>query len=460
MSYFAKLQQDVVTSTLNSSDANILAGATWTGAAEDTLGVAGLQLNIYADQNIEVTISQSMNGTDFYINDVFTYYSSVGGESWTTQATAAYVLVSAKNLNAATATTAFHMQLCLCPIVEALPRALDLDNRSLKTCVETIHSVFGPDAVVSPHGAQKTATSTRLAGASFNGSTLDGSFWATTSVAGGTATLGTPPTGQLTLATNGTANGSVIVNSQRVARYTTAHANYFRGIINTPAITGANVRRWGAFDANDGYFFQYDGTTLRVVARKNAADVPVASGAFNGNTGLTYVIGVTATLYEIYWTNTNAYFFVDGNLIHTINGSLTPSVATPHLKIGLECTNTTGNTNNNKLEVRVASINRIGNLLTQPISQRISSNTTTNLKYGPGNLHSVVFGKIGTGGNTMTIYDGNGGAGTILHVSTMTKGVQASDIPVHVDFKGLPFYTGLSIVTATGTAGDFTVIYE
>jgi hypothetical protein len=71
-----------------------------------------------------------------------------------------------------------------------------------------------------------------------------------------------------------------------------------------------------------------------------------------------------------------------------------------------------------------------------------------------------VFGKIGTGGNTLTVYDGNGGTGTIIHVSTMTKSTQASDIPVHVDFKGLPFYTGLSIVTATGTAGDFTVIYE
>jgi hypothetical protein len=460
MSYFAKLQQNVVTSTLNSHDANILAGATWTGTAEDTLGVAGLQLNIYADQNIEVTVSQSMNGTDFYINDVFTYYAAGGGDSWTTQATAAYVLVSAKNLNAATATTAFHMQLCLCPIVEALPRALDTDNRALRVSVEAIDGLFNTEAMVSPANALKTAVTTRLAGAVFSGSTLDGSFWATTPVAGGTATLGTPPTGQLTLETNGTANGSVIVNSQRTARYVSAATNYFRAIINTPAITGANVRRWGAFDVNDGYFFEYNGTTLKVVARKNAADVPVSSGAFNGPTGLAYVIDATATTYEIYWTNIKAYFLISGKLLHTITGSLTPSVATPHLKIGLECTNTTGNTNNNLLECRVASINRLGALLTQPLSQRISSNTTTNLKYGPGNLHSIIFGKIGTGGNTMTVYDGNGGAGTVLHVSTMTKGTQASDIPVHVDFKGLPFYAGLSIVTTTGTAGDFTVVYE
>lgn len=460
MSYFSALAQNVVTSTLNSSDANILAGATWNGTAESSLNVAGLQINVYADQNILVTVAQSMNGIDFYIADTFTYYYANGGESWTTQATAAYVKVSATNLNAVTATTAFHIQLNLCPIVEALPRALDKDNRALKVCIEAIDSVFDLEAIVSPTNALKTASSVRLAGSTFTGSTLDGSFWATTSAAGGTATLDTPPTGQITLKTNGTANGSVIVNSQRVARYTGANANYFRGVLNTPAITGANIRRWGAFDASDGYFFEYDGATLRVVARKNTTDVPVASGSFNGQLGNTYVIGTGATTYEIYWTNSKAYFLIGGKLIHTITGSLTPSVGTPHLKIGLQCTNTTGNTNNNILECRVASISRLGNLLTQPQSARISSNTTTNLKYGPGNLHSIVFGKLGTGANVVTVYDGNGGAGTILHVSTMTKSTQASDIPFSLDFKGMPFFTGLSIVTTTGTAGDFTVIYE
>jgi hypothetical protein len=459
MSYFAKLQQNVVVSTLNNHDANLLAGATWTGASEDSLGVAGIQLNIYADQNISVTISQSMNGTDFYINDTLIYYATGGGDSWTIQATAAYFMVSATNLNPGVATTAFHLQTCLCPIVEAMPRTLDPIHHALKVNIANIDSVFDDvDAIVGPMGSVKTASTTRLAGTAFSGATLDGSFWINAITGSGSYTM---TGGEITLKTGGTADSSSNLQSSRIGRYVAGSPNYVRMVIALPATVGTNIRRWGAFNATDGYFFSYDGTTMRVCSRKSpAADYTVASGAFNGQSGLTYVMNTSVHVYEIWWNNRQTYYFIDNILVHTITATASTLVNTQSLYIGLEVVNSGGNTNDNWLVCRSASLNRHGPLLSQPNSVRISSNTTTDLKRSAGNLHSIVFGKLGTGGNTMTVYDGVGGAGTVLHVSTMTKGVQASDIPFSLDFKGLPFATGLSIVTTTGTAGDFTVIYE
>lgn len=459
MSYFAEFKQNALVSTLNSSDANILAGATWTGSAEDTLGVAGIQVNIKSDQNISVSIEQSMNGVDFYIVDTFRYYYTIGGDSWTTQATAAYYRVQATNLNPAVATTVFHLQSILCPIVEAVPRALDENTHALKVCVEQVDGQFGYPSFISPMGATKTASIVRLVGSSFSDGVFDLNFW-TTGTPVGSATV-TQTAGEITLATGGTANSSITVNSLRVARYTIGIPNYVRTIVTLPATTGANIRRWGAFDSSSGYFFSYDGTTLRVGSRKApAADVVVASGAFNGAQGATYTVSSVATLYEIYYTNRAAYFMVNGVLLHTLSADAATLVNTIHLKVGIEMTNTGGNTNNNTLLCRSASIGRMGEMLTQPTSARISTLTTVTLKYGPGNLHSILFGKLGANSNTITLYDGLGGAGTILWSALMNKNAQASDIPVSVDFKGLPFSTGLSVVTATGTASDLTVVYE
>jgi len=119
--------QDVHESTGNSSDDNLAAGASFTGTADTTLGVAGLQVNIIASQPIRISIQQSMDGINWDIQDDFDTYAD-RGDGRTIQATAAYIRVVATNIGPAT-TTYFRLQTVLCPVVEALPRALTPDGR-------------------------------------------------------------------------------------------------------------------------------------------------------------------------------------------------------------------------------------------------------------------------------------------------------------------------------------------
>ena len=449
--------QDVHVSAANSSTANLASGATFTGTSQSSLGIAGIQINLHADQNCTVYVDQSTEGSNWDITDSFTYYYANGGASWTVQATASYLRIRVTNNGAAT-TTEFRLQTALCPIVEAVPRSLSAKG-NLKTAINELLGTFGTQVLSTPMGDLRTADHVRLVGATFTGTTFDTNFWTKTSQTGtGDATLAS---GQMTLATGVTANSSIVVNSVRTARYVGGTSNYYRGIIRCPSITGTNVRRWGAFDVNDGFFFSHNGTTLSLVCRKAASDTNIInSGSFNGEQGSVYSLDANVHTYEIYWTNSSAWFIIDGLILHKFSGSTAPLTNTLTLKVGSECTNSGGTASNNTLEVRVSTLQRLGPLLTQPTYANISTNTTTVLKYGAGTLHRIVINKVGLTNNTLTIYDNTTGTGTTIATITMAKGTQASDIPVSVDYGSLAFSTGLTIVTATGTAPNVTVVYE
>jgi len=84
----------------------------------------------------------------------------------------------------------------------------------------------------------------------------------------------------------------------------------------------------------------------------------------------------------------------------------------------------------------------------------ITSNTTTAVKSGAGVLHSITFNNpIAT--NTVTILDSLTGIGT--KIGTITS--PASPVPVTLIYD-TAFATGLTIVTATGTAPDITVSFK
>lgn len=82
----------------------------------------------------------------------------------------------------------------------------------------------------------------------------------------------------------------------------------------------------------------------------------------------------------------------------------------------------------------------------------INSNTTTVVKAAPGQLYSIVINQKGTSGNLATIYDNTAGSGTVIGVLDTTSVV--GEIAYNVGLTN-----GLTIVTATGTAPDITVVY-
>ena len=84
---------------------------------------------------------------------------------------------------------------------------------------------------------------------------------------------------------------------------------------------------------------------------------------------------------------------------------------------------------------------------------RSASNATTTIKSGAGVLKRVTVNTVGSASNTCTIYDNTAGSGTVIAVIDPTS-AQGS---IEYD---LVFSTGLTIVTATGSAADLTLVYQ
>jgi hypothetical protein len=521
MSFIQKFSQQITVDPLNSSLANLAVGAYFIGLPVSTLGVAGLQVAFKSDQNATVYVDQSRGLTtgigtidvsvaavtghstrfqrDFKVgdqiviggsgetryilaiasdvgmtltasattetgvsytfypwdtSDPYNFYTAIGNFGITVQAVNAYYRVRVVNIGSTTSTF-LRLDSVLCPIVEAVPRALGLDGY-LKTANWATHGIFNRDLIISPMGAQKTAEVTKLVGSAISGSTIDTNFWTVT----GTGSVNqTVVPGSFELTTNGVNGGTTKIVSNRSARYIAGQSNVFRTQLRCPAVTGSSTRRWGAYSTTDGFFFLHDGTTLSLVCRSNSSDANIiASGSFNGTIGSTYTVDINAHTYEIYWTTKNAYFIVDGYLLHTFTGAVAPLVQTPSLPIGLENNNTAGNSSTNLMYVRSASISRLGPLNTESFYKYIAGAAATVCKRGPGRLLRVIINNPNAAAQTVTIDDAE--SATTPTIATLTipaPGSQSKPGPYSVEF-GCPFNVGLTVVTDTNN--PVTVCFE
>jgi len=116
--------QDVVASTGNSSTTNLASAASFTGASESTLGTASIQVSFIADQQCTIQVQQATQdpGTNWDVIDTYILIANVG-DARTIQATGASFRVVVTN-NGGSATTFLRLGVALCPLVEAVPRAL------------------------------------------------------------------------------------------------------------------------------------------------------------------------------------------------------------------------------------------------------------------------------------------------------------------------------------------------
>lgn len=133
--------QDVKTSTNNSSTAQLASGASFTGTFESTFGVASIQVCVYSDEPMHVSVQQSTDHVNWDIVDEYDLPPCVG-DGRTTQAVAEFFRVVLTNLGPAT-TTELRLQSILCPTVEALPRSLTPLTGALKLSRKT--RSFVPD---------------------------------------------------------------------------------------------------------------------------------------------------------------------------------------------------------------------------------------------------------------------------------------------------------------------------
>lgn len=457
------ISQNVTPDPNNSSTANLTVGANFTGTATSTLGVNAIQVSLKTDADMIVYVEQSPDGVNWDIVDHFDYLWALGGNSWTVQAVNSWERVVVVNNNGHN-TTYFRLQTVLCPIVEAVPRALT-DTGRFKTQT-VITDDYGFDVEGTPNNALKVATQVKLAGGIFIGSTSnsvpDPNFWTVNNsfngssfIAANSATTG----GELTLGTNTTANGSTRVSSQRRGRYVAGTPNFAHMTIHFPDIgTINNTRRWGVADytniqnITDGAYYSLNGTVFSINTMRGGSVTTVSSGNFNGNYGTVYHLDINNVhQYEIYYTTYAVYFSIDGKLLHTISASPMPWSNTQTLYLYMDNTNIGGQTANVLMHVRSASIQRLGQMLSAPKYIHIAANSTVVCKYSAGTLHAVIVNNPTN--NAITLYDNTVASGAVIAVILPLN--NSSPFELHYD---LDFSTGLTIVTGANT--DLTLIFE
>lgn len=443
------IKQNVIADTNNSSSTNLSSGNnyTFTGTSSSTLGIAGIQVSLFADKNCIIKVEQSPDGNNWDLIDTY-YYTANGNFGVTTQAISSYyrVVITTNNVT----TTTFRLQTALCPIVEPLPRSLDY-NGNLK--VSTSMDNYGWKIENTPMGELRTIEPSRLVGATFEGSSIDSRFWTTS--AAGTSTTIAQGNAQLLLTTGTSATSLVTAYSNRRARYVGGASMRYRAVVQPGASQTSNKLRWGIGYGSsmptitDGAWFQKAGTGTSIVTCKNGVENTVTS--FNGNLGATYDYGTTAKTYEIYWTNSKVYFVVGDEVLHLVTAPSSTWASTMNFNIFMDGTNSAEATSTT-LAIRTASIYRLGKFETQPTYYNLTGNAATHvLKLGPGILHKIMFNN--TSGTDLTIYDNTAGTGT-----TIGKITTASAALGEWDYS-CPFNNGLSIVT-TGNSLDATIIYE
>lgn len=166
-------------------------------------------------------------------------------------------------------------------------------------------------------------------------------------------------------ADNACINMSVTASGHSVIRQTKTRFNYksgksqlylFTGVLGTP--TANIVRRIGCFDANNGLFFELNGSTLYTVIRKSGVDTKTAQSSWNiekldGTEWNNISLDLTKAqifVIDFQWLGVGDIrfgFFIDGKLhyVHKAHGANTLDAVymeTPNLPIRYEITSTGG----------------------------------------------------------------------------------------------------------------------
>jgi hypothetical protein len=321
----------------------------------------------------------------------------------------------------------------------------------------------GARAFITPSGTINTAEIIRLVGGNFGtGGTLLGHDWvvATTGSAGFTIAEG-----ELVLNTGTTANSSIAINSFRRAPFSAAtfnlsHLAFALGAFDNPDL----ITRFGVYDPasgagnENGLFFEFlngdgaENAELNLVRIKNGTEEErITEAQFDGNT--TPPKNNQINIWEHEYNAGAALWLVGTNLIHRSASLMDAAFGTPDLAVGMELININGNTTDNMLTTRAASISRIGVNNAIPRYFHITAAGTFVIKNSSGKLDKIVINDKGVGAAGITIYNNTAAAGTdIIGVldSTDVQGPQPY---------GTNFDIGLTL-EVTGGNTDITVVYE
>ena len=261
-------------------------------------------------------------------------------------------------------------------------------------------------AHVSHFGALKVSPTYPVLKANFPGSAIDTSLWDSSFVGTGSITV-EKGVGRLFTGTGTTGSVKLISDDQGI--FEAGQITVYQSGVYAGAGVASNTRRWGMMDASEqnGLFFEWDGTTFQITARKGGTDSSVTTANFNGNAN--WEPGNSNNTYRIHYSAGRALFQRASNgqiiLLHKFINSAYPLV--DDLDMGLYYENTnSGNNTSVELRVRGASTSVFGELPTTRPESSINSEDvlTLNKSVITGRSLSGTYKNIGVDrfGNLLT----------------------------------------------------------
>jgi len=315
---------------------------------------------------------------------------------------------------------------------------------------------------INPIGTMMVDMPTREVGGGFASAGFDSVALTAANVGAGSGVAVANSIGTLT---SGTANnGYATLNTNAVARFQFTTANLMRGNFRLPALGGANTTRsWGAFNfgtkpaIQDGYYFSYDGSTSTLSLNTSSGGVvsnTVSSGSFNGEVS-SYTFDTNVHTCEIIYQVPNVWFFIDSVLLHKFRATTAPLVGNIHVGLSGLVKNSAIGTVSVQLEAWAANLSKMSATEPGPQFFHINTLSTNVIKLGPGTMQRMCINTPGTASNAITIYDNTAGSGKVI--ASFVASAQSS--AVEFDYN-VPFFTGLTVVSATGTSADVTIVYD
>lgn len=286
--------------------------------------------------------------------------------------------------------------------------------------------------------------------------TFNGDFWTQTNVGSGTSGHAA---GELVIGTGITANSSAILESKDVNRQMAGTTQYaiIAGRLSDNGVAN-NKRRWGIFDANNGFFFELDGTTLYVVSRKAGIDTRTAHANWNGPAKDLFdpaTLLAKMNQYNLFFGGMSMRWHVNGQVAHGFGAGVLDAPLTEKLSLPFrfESVNSGGQTADAKQLWRGVSFHRVSPAQVSPRHKRMSTATTTTIRSGPGTLRRVVVNKGLTSAGTVTLYDNTDASGDIIAILTIPVAMEPRAVIYELEFN-----KGLTVVTSL--AFDLTIVVD
>lgn len=456
----ASFDQYITVDAGNSSTNNLAPGGYFLGSSLTTLSVVGIQVSLSTDQNCLVEVQQSTDNVNWDITDRYNYNKISNNFGITIQAVSSYVRVKVTNLSTTAYTTHFRLQTVLAPMVEALPRSLD-EHGYLKNTIIGLRDHFGFEGQFTPAKDLKVAEPYKLVGTTL-GAALDPTFInATNSGSDSVATVAN----SIAIVSSGSSNGGYgQLQSTVKARYVFSMPHVYRGVARFAQVAvSGNTRRFGMFTTSgsvtpvDGAYFEVDQDGILSVhtVSGTTSTLNVSSGNFNGEVS-EYSMDTNSHLFEIIAFTRGVWFYIDSILIHRFQPTNVILYKTLTVNITATSVNSASGTTSGTLEIWNTSISRLGRDVTAPVSKFYNATTTgTQVKLGAGAIHSLMISNVTNNAN-VTFYDNTSASGSPIY---STGAMSNNLVPFSIDFKGLPFFSGLYMVIS-GAACNVTTVFE